>query len=80
MSYCIAQAQVQLNLIYTFFLSHSADWSADAHRYGSGYDLLSDECASILFMSISFKPLVNLITQPDGTYVVPKKIIIRRKL
>ena len=57
--YCKLYRTAQSNIF-----SHSADWSADAHRRKSKYRLLSDKRASILkykFIFISFKRL-NSIT------------------
>ena len=40
--YCISRS-----LSSNIFLSHSANWSADAHLCGSGYAFIFDDCVSI---------------------------------
>ena len=69
--YCIARS-----LSSNIFLSHSANWSADAHLCGSGYALLSDKRPSILGLILCqshFKSLLDSIT--DRRHVCRSKLL-----
>ena len=79
--YCELLIVLQAQLSLIFFISRSANWSADAHLCGSGYAFLSDKRASILNRILyQFHLSVSLIRlQPSGTYVVSKNTTMTRR-